>query len=162
MASELALRQQAVRLMLAGWAVVLICQRLERSREWFYKWWRRYSAEGASGLRDRSHAPRRHQPVVSTEMQQAILTIRDRLMRRHGPRERYRLAGAPTIRHELECLGYEQLPSLRTIERVLHTAGRSSPAVRLQPPASAGDYPQWHVSHSNQFHELDLVGPRYL
>jgi putative transposase len=162
MSAELRLRQRAVQLKLAGWAVAWICQTLARSREWFYTWWRRYTTEGASGLRDRSHAPQRHQPVVSAEMQLAILTIRDRLMRRHGPRERYRLAGAPTIRHELACLGYARLPSLRTIERVLHTAGRTSPTLRLQPQAGASDYPQWHLAHSNQLHELDLVGPRYL
>ena len=39
-------------------------------------------------------------------------------MRRRGPRERYRLAGAATIRHDLACLGYEPLLSIQTIERV--------------------------------------------
>jgi len=162
MTSELALRQRAMRLKLSGWTVTQICASLQRGRDWFYKWWDRYVAEGASGLRERSHASRHRPPVVSTELQQMILTVRDRLMHRHGPRERYRLAGAPTIRHELECLGYEALPSLRTIERILQTRGRTSRAFRLQPRAASSDYPQWHLTRSNQLHELDLVGPRYL
>lgn len=162
MTSELAVRQRAIQMKLAGWSVALICVSLHRGRDWFYKWWDRYTAEGASGLRDHSRAPRHRRQAVSAEMQQAILTIRDRLVRRHGPRERYRLAGAPTIRHELECLGYEQLPSLRTIERVLQTAGRTSPAFQLQPLVGSSDYPHWHLTRSNQLHELDLVGPRYL
>ncbi len=130
MSAELSLRQRAMRLRLAGWAVTLICMTLSRSREWFYKWWDRYQAEGASGLRDRSHAPSHNQRVVSDELRQTIVQVRDRLVRRHGPRERYRLAGAPTIRHELECVGYRPLPSLRTIERVLQAAGRTSRAGR--------------------------------
>jgi transposase-like protein len=162
MSAELSLRQRAMRLKLAGWAVTLICQTLGRGRDWFYKWWERYQAEGASGLRDRSHAPKVSRRAMSDELRQAVLKLRDRLMRRHGPRERYRLAGAPTIRQELECLGYAPLPSLRTIERVLQAAGRTSPAFRLQPQVASSDYPHWRLTHSNQRHQLDLIGPRYL
>ena len=57
MSHELNLRQKAIRWKQAGRTVSWICQRLEHSREWFYKWWNRYQAEGASGLRNRSHAP---------------------------------------------------------------------------------------------------------
>lgn len=159
---ELLLRQKAIRLKQAGWAIRWICYRLERSREWFYKWWNRYVAEGAAGLRDRSHAPRAQRSAWSNDIRQAIVHIRDQLMRRHGPRERYRLAGAPTIRHELACLGYDPLPSLRTIERVLQAAGRTSPAFRPQPRAVSSDYPVRQATHSNQRHQLDLIGPRYL
>jgi hypothetical protein len=162
MATEMDLRQRAMRLKLAGWSVALICRTLGRSRDWFYAWWGRYQAEGASGLRDRSHAPHRRPAQLSGEVQQAILVIRDRLTRRQGPRERYRLAGAPTIRHELAGLGYTPLPALRTIERVLRQAGRTSPAFQLQPTVGASDYPRWRLTHSNQRHQLDLVGPRYL
>jgi putative transposase len=84
------------------------------------------------------------------------------LMRRQGPRERYRLAGAPTIRYELECLGYTNLPSLRTIERVLQAHQRTAPAFRTQPRVASNDYPGVRPSHSNQVHQLDLIGPRYL
>src|ERR1051325_1049565 len=162
MSHELLLRQKAIRLKQAGWAASLICQRLGRSREWFYKWWNRYMADGAAGLRDRSHAPHTWRSVCSTEIRRAILQIRDQLMQRHGPRERYRLAGAPTIRYELACLGYNPLPSLRTIERVLQATGRTSPAFRPQPQAVSSDYPVRRATHSNQQHQLDLIGPRYL
>lgn len=162
MSDELKFRQRAIRMRLTGWAVTAICATLARSREWFYKWWRRYVDEGARGLRDRSSAPHRPGRVVSDELRRAIVTLRDRLMRRHGPRERYRLAGAPTIRHELACLGYHPLPSLRTIERVLQAAGRTSPAFRTQPLVASSDYPEWRVARSNQRHQMDMIGPRYL
>ena len=162
MTQELSLRQKAIRWKQAGRTVSWICQRLERSREWFYKWWNRYQSEGASGLRDRSHAPHINPLRWSGEIRQAILDIRDRLMRRGGPRARYRLAGAATIRHELACLGYEPLPSIRTIERVLQQGDRTSPAFRPEPCASSSSYPTVRVAHSNQRHQLDLIGPRYL
>jgi hypothetical protein len=162
MSCELHLRQKAIRLRQAGGSVSWICRQLHRSRDWFYKWWGRYLDDGAAGLRERSRTPRTARRICSPEMRQAILDIRDRLMRRHGPRERYRLAGAPTIRHELECLGYEELPSLRTIERVLQEAGRTSPAFRPRPSTTSHDYPARPATRSNQLHQLDLIGPRYL
>lgn len=162
MSRELWLRQQAIRLKYAGWSVSAICTHVERSREWFYKWWKRYLAEGSGGLRDRSPAPHTVRSMWAPDARQAIVKIRDGLMRRQGPRARYRLAGAPTIRHELACLGYAPLPSLRTIERVLHGAGRTTPAFRLQPCAASVDYPGPRATHSNAVHQLDLIGPRYL
>ena len=162
MSRELNVRQRAIRWKQAGRMVSWICGRLEHSREWFYKWWNRYQEEGASGLRDRSHAPQSSPHRWSGEMRQAILDVRDRLMRRRGPRERYRLAGAATIRHELACLGYEPLPSIRTIERVLQQGGRTSPAFRPEPCTRSSSYPTIRVTHSNQRHQLDLIGPRYL
>ena len=160
--SELHLRQKAIRLKQAGWRVTWICRRLERSREWFYKWWNRYTDEGAAGLRERSRMPKTSPRIWPPNMRQTILDIRDRLMRRHGPRERYRLAGAPTIRYELAGLGYEALPSLRTIARVLQAGNRTSPAFRPQPCAVSSDYPGQRATHSNQLQQMDLIGPRYL
>ena len=162
MSREMVLRQKAIRLKQAGRAVSWICQHLERSREWFYKWWNRYLSEGESRLHDRSHAPKTNPRGWSNEIRQEILDICDRLARRHGPGELCRLAGAPTIRHELACLGYEPLPSLRAIERVLQKCDRTSPAFRPQPCTSSSTYPAVHAMYSNQRHQVDLIGPRYL
>lgn len=105
MSHELQLRQRAIRLKQAGASVTTICQQLHRSREWFYRWWRRYTLDGPAALHEQSRSPKTRPTALSSDLRQAILSIRDRLMRRQGPRERYRLAGAPTIRYELECLG---------------------------------------------------------
>jgi len=95
-------------------------------------------------------------------MRGAIVAIRDRLVHERGAQARYRLAGAPTIRRELECLGYRPLPSLRSIERVLQQTDRTSPAFHLQPTRPAAAYPGPKATHSNHVHQFDLVGPRYL
>ena len=162
MSSEFHLRQRAVRQRLAGKPVTSICGQLERSRDWFYKWWQRFQEEGADGLRDRSCAPKASSGQLSTEVRQAIVTIRDRLVRQRGSRDRYRLAGAPTIRHELEGLGYSPLPSLRAIGRVLQQTDRTSPPFRVQPTCPVAAYPGPCATHSNRVHQFDLVGPRYL
>lgn len=162
MSIDFQLRQQAVRLRLAGTPVVRICGHLERSRDWFYTWWQRYLKEGADGLRDRSRAPQSCPRQLTAEIRQAIVAIRDRLVHRWGPRARYRLAGAPTIRHELDVLGYRPLPSLRTIERILHQTGRTSPPFHLQPTLTRSTYPAPRARCSNDVHQLDIVGPRYL
>ena len=91
-----------------------------------------------------------------------IIVIRDRIVRRRGRFARYRLAGAPTIRHELEVLGHRPLPSSRQIERVLQQSGRTSPAFRLEPDAKTTSYPAPVAKHSNQVHQMDLIGPRHL
>lgn len=162
MATEIQRRQQAIRMRLAGQTVTRICQQLQRGRDWFYAWWGRYQDQGADGLRDRSRTPQTNAQAVEAEIRQAILRIRDRLVRRRGPQARYRLAGAPTIRHELEVLGYVHPPALRTIGYVLQRAGRTCPPFRLEPTATTPTYPGPRARFSNQIHQLDLVGPRYL
>lgn len=156
------LRQQAIQLKQAGWSVSLICQHLERSRDWFYKWWHRYQAEGVAGLRAHSSAPKTQPTAWSAALRQTIIHIRDDLMRRYGAGKRYRWAGAPTIRHELEGLGYTAVPSLRSIERMLHAAGRTSPTFRTQTCIGTRTYPGPRATRSNQLHQMDLIGPRYL
>jgi len=162
MSSEIQRRQRAIRMRLAGKSVTEICKQLQRGRDWFYTWWSRYQEQGADGLRDQSCAPKTNSQAIAGEVQQAILNIRARLVRRRGAQARYRLAGAPTIRHELEVLGYTPLPSLRTIGYVLQRAGRTCPPFRLEPTATTPGYPGPRARFSNHIHQLDLVGPRYL
>jgi putative transposase len=163
MGTQLEQRQQAVRLRAQGMRVAEICVQLKVSRNWVYKWWSRFQAEGPDGLRDRSRAPQQvANRVVSDELRAVILALRDRLVRRHGPRDRYRLAGAPTLRHELAQLGVAPVPALRTIERVLQQGHRTSPAFRLQPASTPAAALLPRPTTSNQVHAFDLVGPRYL
>jgi transposase-like protein len=162
MATDFRRRQGAIRLRLAGQSVPEICQQLGCSRAGFYTWWQRYQQQGADGLRERSRAPHTSPHQTPDEMRQAIVTIRDRLARRRGAYARYRLAGAATIQHELAVLGYTPLPALRTIERILHQSGRTNPPLRLAPHCASATYPGPQARSSNDLHQLDLIGPRYL
>ncbi len=162
MLDELSARQQAVRMRLAGEPVPLICKTLQRSEAWVFKWWQRYVVMGQEGLCDLSRA---HSPLVNrmpAELERAVVSIRRRLAAHATPQTRYALIGAATIRAELEALGYAPLPSLRTIDRILQRSRLTNPPVRLARRVPLEAYPGPQAHDSNQVHEVDMVGPRYL
>jgi len=161
MNNELADRQQAIKLRLAGKSVAEICQIVGRSPDWFHAWWRRYRAGGPNGLFDLTRAnaqPRRIPP----DLERSILNIRRRLTSQVHPGTRYSLIGAGSILAELQVLHIRPLPSLRTIERVLERNGITAPKVRLAPYLSRTTYPKPQANVSNQLQEVDGVGPIYL
>jgi putative transposase len=106
----------------------------------------------------------RHQVVNRTpaHIEQAVIGIRRRLATHSTPQTRYSLIGAPQIRAELEALGYTPLPGVRTIEHIISRAGLSCPPLRLTPRITRNPYPAPQAQDSNDLHQVDLVGPRYL
>src|SRR6516225_33893 len=162
MYDELALRQRAISLRLAGRPVKHICSALGRSETWFHKWWRRYLQAGPEGLYDLTRARHHIAQQIPPELERAILSIRRRLQARATPATRYGLIGGTAIRAELKALGIQPLPAARTIERVLQRHGLTAPRVRLAPLLPRQQYPGPQARASNQLHEVDLVGPIYL
>ena len=161
MKDEFSDRHQAIKRRLAGQSVEIICHDLERSREWFHTWWRRYQALGADGLYDTTRA-RCQTSLISPELERTILTIRKRLEASHHPQTRYALIGASAIQAELEALHIRSVPCTRTIERVLQRNGATLPKVRLARYLPEHVYPAPQAQDSNQLHQIDLVGPIYL
>ena len=161
MKDEFSDRHQAIRLRLAGQSVEVICQTLERSREWFHTWWRRYQALGAAGLYDLTRA-RQSAALISPELERTILTIRQRLESSYHPQTRYALIGANAIQAELKALHLRSVPCARTIERVLQRNGVTLPRVRLARFLPTHVYPVPQAQDSNHLHQVDLVGPIYL
>ena len=101
MNDELAARQRAISLRLAGRTVKDICSALGRTEAWFHKWWGRYLQAGPEGLYDRTRAHHHVAQRISPELERAILSVRRRLQAHASPATRYRLTGAPAIRAEL-------------------------------------------------------------
>jgi putative transposase len=56
--------------------VAAVCRRFGISRDKGYKWLRRWQADGAAGLADRSRAPRSHPQAVAEELLEACLALR--------------------------------------------------------------------------------------
>jgi putative transposase len=56
--------------------VSAVCRRFGISRDKGYKWLRRWQAEGAAGLADRSRAPRSHPQAVADQLLEACLALR--------------------------------------------------------------------------------------
>ena len=162
MTDELALRQRAISLRLAGRPVKHICAALGRSETWFHKWWGRYLQAGPEGLYDLTRAHHHVAQRIPPELERTILSIRRRLQAHATPTTRYSLIGAQAILAELKALGVHPLPSPRTIERALERNGLTLPRVRLAPLLPRQEYPGPQARASNQLHEVDLVGPVYL
>lgn len=162
MQDELAARQRAVTLRLAGRPIKAICTALGRSEVWFHKWWRRYLQSGPDGLYDLTRANHHVAQHISPELERSILTVRRRLQAHATPATRYSLVGAPAILTELKVLGVRPLPCERTIERVLERNGLTAPRVRLAPLLPRQPWPGPQARASNELHEVDLVGPIYL
>jgi putative transposase len=161
MKDEFTDRHQAIKLRLAGMPVAEVCRIVGRSADWFHRWWRRYRAEGVSGLYDTTRAnsqPRR----ISAEVERSIVNIRLRLESPRYANTRYGLVGASAIQTELKALHIRPLPSLRTIERVLARNGLSLPKVKLVRYVSSHSYPTPQADETNDLHQLDVVGPIHL
>jgi hypothetical protein len=162
MNDELAARQRAITLRLAGRPVQAICAAVGRSPFWFHKWWGRYLQAGPQGLYDRTRANHHVAQRIPPDLERAILSVRRRLQAHATPATRYCLTGAATIHAELKALGARPLPCERTIERVLQRNGLTAPRVRLAPLLPRQEYPGPQARASNEPHEVDLVGPVYL
>ena len=162
MYNELSDRQQAIRMRLAGDTFCMISHAIRRSTAWVRKWWHRYLNAGGEGLYDLTRAHGDLTNRTPAHIERAILAIRRRLVAHATPQTRYALVGAATIHEELKSLGYTPVPTLRTIDRILQRANLTSPRLRLARRLPQSAYPGPQAHDSNQVHQVDLVGPRYL
>jgi len=114
------------------------------------------------GLYDLSRAPRTIVDQLPPPVERMIIRVRRRLEAHATPDTRYQRIGAATIQAELKALPAPPLPGLRTIERVRHRRGMTTPPLRTAPRLHRGAYPAPLAEDSNQLHPVDLVGPSYL
>ena len=107
-----------------GLSVSEVCRLYGISRQSYYRYRRRYLAEGLAGLEDRSRRP--HQPAnqIPAELELQIVE-----MRRDHPRW-----GARRIRSEVTRAGVEA-PAVSTIHQVLVRNGLVATGPRRQPKA---------------------------
>jgi hypothetical protein len=132
---------------------------LERPFSWCYKWKVRYEQEGWSGLEERSKAPRQVKKKTPEAMRREILRIRSELEAEAHGKEGLGYIGGNAIYGRLCAEGYADIPSVCTIERILHRAGVTCP--RLPKAEKEVDYPQLHPVAVHQLTQIDIV-PHYL
>lgn len=162
MADEERLRQEAVKRHLRGERSVTISTELGRTERWVFKWINRYEAGDRAWFESSSRAPAARPSSTDEETVELVLAARDRL--EADPRAQ---RGAAAIAWELVRAGVpeDELPPMRTIERIVARAGRSKPRQcttgRYVPKGTP--YP-FRVSRAGvgALHELDPAGPRYL
>src|SRR5690606_38649400 len=100
-----------------GACVTLLCRRFGISRQTGHLWIRRYAAEGAAGLADRSRRPR-SSPGRSAEAMERLVT---------ELRGKHPAWGGRKLRARLQQLGHEGVPSASTVTAILRRHGLITP-----------------------------------
>lgn len=152
-------RHTAVHLLRAGHPVVEVARRLNRSPRWVRKWRKRFEAEGWRGLKDRSRAPHTHGTRLPDSIRQAIVQARSELEAEAERGAGLKYIGGMAVRTRLKAKQVYPLPSVPTIERVLHEKGMTRPYQSESHPKI--EYPRLKPSESHQLCQVDIV-PHFL
>ncbi len=127
--------------------VKALCGQLGISRQTFYKYRRRFEAEGPAGLVERSRRPVSSPGAVSVEVEEAIVRLRKDLEVDNGAQA---IAWHLARRCDLDG----RVPSARTVHRVLVRRGMVVPQPRKR-PKTAGIRFEW--SRPNDAWQIDAT-----
>jgi hypothetical protein len=111
------LRTKAIILYLKGATPKTIYTGLNRSKQWFFKWLKRYQSGDPDWYKGKSRAPQKQSAEISKIDRQRIISTRKRL-----ESQKFAQTGASAIKWELSKSGFG-FPSDRTINRVLKKEG---------------------------------------
>lgn len=111
---------------LRGVSVTDLCAQLEISRQTFYKYRRRWQAEGPAGLVERSRAAHSSPHAISGELEDEIVRLRKTLRVDNG---------AQMIAYHLRRDGWP-VPAVSTIHRVLVRRGLVTPQPHKRPKSA--------------------------
>lgn len=137
--------------------------KLHRTRNWVYKWIKRYQTGESDWYLDASKEPKIKHAKIDESLENRIVKIRKKLMAHSTSETRYSYYGAIAIHQELDKAGYTQKPNLSTINRVIKRNGLLQTKVKNRiTKESKVYYPALPVSHPGHTYQLDLVTPRYI
>lgn len=125
-----------------GETVADVCRRYGISRDTYYRYRRRYLAEGLEGLEDQSRRPKTSPAQIPVEVEIRIVE-----MRRDHPRW-----GARRIRAELDRVGVEA-PAVSTVHQVLVRNGLVAP----QPPRRPRADKRFEREIANDLWQIDAT-----
>ena len=114
---EQKLRKIAIERYLKGESPKSIYTDLKRSKNWFFKWLKRYKSGDPKWYRDSSRAPIKRPAEISNIERQRIISVRT-----HLESQKFAQIGPSAIKWELRKSGYN-LPSDSTVKRVLKSEG---------------------------------------
>jgi transposase-like protein len=114
---EQELRKKAIKRYWKGESPKSIYTDLKRSKEWFFKWLKRYQSGDSEWFKDKSKAPKRQPSQISEVDKQRIISVRQNL-----ESQKFAQTGASAIKWELSKSGHS-FPSDSTINRILKREG---------------------------------------
>jgi hypothetical protein len=114
---EEAIRIQAIERHQKGESPKAIYTDLGRSKNWFFKWLKRFQTGDPHWYKDQSRAPKARPTAISEVDRQRIVSVR-----KHLESQKFAQTGASAIKWELSKSGFD-FPSDRTIHRVIKREG---------------------------------------
>lgn len=151
MGQEEVLRQEAIRLHLQGVSIHDIANKLDKTRQWVYKWLQLYKRSTVvDWYKSRSRAPKHVSNKTDKEMECLVVKIRQQLSQ-----QLYAQKGAISILYEFNRLGIAP-PSLPTINRILSRNNLTGTATVKQ--VKRKEYPNYFLG----VQQMDLIGPKFL
>ena len=148
------LREKAIRNYLNGKSPKEIYRSLGKGKTWFFKWLKRYKLDGKNWACQHSRRPRISPNRIDQEIEQMVIATRKKL-----ENKLYAQIGASNIDWQLRQEGINP-PSISTINRILKRNSLVRKRERYIPKGTA--YPAPSITRSNDLHQLDVIGPRYL
>jgi putative transposase len=141
----------------SGESITSIARSMGYSRQWVYKWIERHEGtnKGSDWHESRSACPRSSPRQLSADVVEAVKIVRLSL------HNQGLFCGAQAIEWELKELGVKQVPSLRSINRILSREELTQRRTRPYEPKGK-KYPALVGKEVNQVHQMDYVGPSYL
>lgn len=152
--NEQQLRQEAITRYKGGKSPKEIYQSLGKGKTWFFKWVKRFKYGGDNWVQERSRKPHHIPGKINNTMEQAVIDVRKQL-----EKEPYAQIGALNINWHLHQQGFVSLP-ISTINKIIKRNNLTSKRKRYQPKGK--NYPAPMVTKSNDLHQFDIIGPRYL
>jgi len=138
-----------------------LCADLGISRQTFYKYRARFAEEGPAGLVARSRAPHRSPNAVSGELEDQIMRLRKTLVVDNG---------AQMIAYHLARDGWDPVPAVSTIHRVLVRRGLVAPQPHKRPKSATRrfvwprpndawqiDATSWALAHGREVWIMDVL-----
>jgi putative transposase len=131
---------------------------LNRSPAWVAKWHSRFKQKGWAGLQEESRAPKTSSRRTPPEVKLAVCQARMEIEAEAALGKGLKYKGGRAVRTRL--LGkVDQLPSIPTIERILHKAQLTQPRAPLIEPKIV--YPRLRPTKPHQLCQVDIA-PHYL
>lgn len=110
-------RRNAIKRYRKGESPKSIYEDLKRTKQWFFKWLKRYQSGDPYWYKSKSRAPLHRPFQIDETRRQQIISVRE-----HLESESFAQIGVSAIKWELKKAGIE-FPSDRTIGRVLKSEG---------------------------------------
>ena len=158
-------RIDAINAYLAGEKPTNICKRMGRSREWFYKWRKRFRSKKDNWYKEESRESKIIANKTKPDIEAKIITIRKELMSGEKEGYEYCCIGVDAIQHKFSELGYsdDKIPKPSVIKRVIRENKlRVRKKKRYKRVRSKQRYRKIIPTKINELYYFDFKGPLYL